>query len=241
MNLRELGLDLQDLRNVEFPTGSLVDGYVLMYDIASGNFQPTAIASHTHVEADITDLDHNAVKFQGYDIEAPGTGHDRGIYFYDETSGTFELVVIPGIEEANPTNPIVTLKDIYVEYLEDNTVSSTTDQVNWTPKATLYFTPIEEGEYFISWQASLANSGQNKGCVAQIILENHNITGFAPVTVGEAINAPIVAGAYNTSSGFIRVTLGTTEHHLHVEFMAEAGTALLKDVRILVQRTLTIV
>ncbi len=39
MNLRNLEFNLEDLSNVDFGTGTLIDGYVVSYDSASGKFQ----------------------------------------------------------------------------------------------------------------------------------------------------------------------------------------------------------
>lgn len=67
---------LNDLGDVAaFPT----DGQALVYDDGSGLWIASFATpgSHTHVEADITDLDHDAVKIQGRDVDpsAPSEGY----------------------------------------------------------------------------------------------------------------------------------------------------------------------
>ena len=47
------------------------------------------MAGHTHVEANITDLDHDAVKIMGVPVTAPNAGNDQEAIIYDDASGTF--------------------------------------------------------------------------------------------------------------------------------------------------------
>jgi hypothetical protein len=45
---------------------------------------------HTHVEANITDLDHNAQKIKGVPVVAPNAGNDQQALIYDDASVTFK-------------------------------------------------------------------------------------------------------------------------------------------------------
>jgi hypothetical protein len=88
-------LDITELDGITI-TAPVADNEVLAYDTGSGDWinQTAAEASlsavgHQHVEADITDLDHDAVKIQGADVPAPLAGDDQKALVYDAASGDF--------------------------------------------------------------------------------------------------------------------------------------------------------
>ena len=93
----------------------------------------------------------------------------------------------------------------------------------------LTFTPEVAGDYFVIWQAELANTGNNKGCFVRVQLND-------TTTIGESINAPIVANAYATASGFTKVTLAVSSQNVDVDFLSQSGTAKIRKVRVLVKR-----
>jgi len=50
---------------------------------------------HTHVETDITDLDHDAQKIKGSPVEAPVAGQDGYLMYWDETTSTIKWTLNP--------------------------------------------------------------------------------------------------------------------------------------------------
>jgi hypothetical protein len=52
---------------------------------------------HTHVEANITDLDHNAQKIKSVPVSTPVAGDDQKALIYDLASDSFILADVGGV------------------------------------------------------------------------------------------------------------------------------------------------
>jgi len=76
---------LNDLLDVD--AGSPADGQVLAWDAGASEWVPVTVsgAGHTHVESEITDLDHDAVKLQGRDLAATAPA-DGEILIWNDTA-----------------------------------------------------------------------------------------------------------------------------------------------------------
>ena len=59
-------------------------------NLAKG-WEAKAEASHTHIESEITDLDHDAVAIQGVDVDAPVAGDDGKFLRYNHSGPGFSL------------------------------------------------------------------------------------------------------------------------------------------------------
>jgi hypothetical protein len=88
-------LDFADLNGITI--SSPADNEVLAYDTGSGDFinQTPAEAGlsavgHTHIETDITDLDHDAQKIKGISVDAPNAGNDGQVIYYDDGASAFK-------------------------------------------------------------------------------------------------------------------------------------------------------
>ena len=167
--------------------------------------------AHTHTESEITDLEHNAVKIQGKNVDAPQAGDDGKIYVYNETGQKFSL----------------DKKGIYYsDYTEDETESTTTDSVNWQQKLRLSYIAEKTGNYMIYWTAEIANTSTNKG--TQVRLEEDDTTELNMTTAFSP------SADYFTISGFKRVTISDTNPHtFDLDFKVDTtGTAKIRRARI---------
>jgi hypothetical protein len=88
-------LDITELDGITI-TAPVADNEVLAYDTGSGDWinqtaaeAALSVTGHQHVEADITDLDHDAQKIKGVPVTAPNAGNDQQAIIYDDASGTF--------------------------------------------------------------------------------------------------------------------------------------------------------
>lgn len=50
-----------------------------------------SLSGHTHTEANITDLDHDATKIKGMTVDTPGAADDNKVLTYDHTNTKFKL------------------------------------------------------------------------------------------------------------------------------------------------------
>jgi len=166
-------------------------------------------------ESDILDLEHNAIKIQGSPVDIPQTDDDAKILTYDQENNRF----------------ILTIKGIYYsDYVEDESQSSTTDEITWTPKLRLTYIPLLSGNYIISWQAEIANSNANKGVECRLEQDD-------TIELAYSLNAPIVAFGWATCGGFKRIFLDTNSHTFDVDFKLEnTGTAYIRRVRIEIRK-----
>jgi len=120
-----------------------------------------------------------------------------------------------------PTGPSFSLT-----YVEDETVSSTTDKVNWQPKLRMNFTPPSTGDYLLEWSLEFSNSKYDKSTYVQIELDD--IT-----QINHMVSDPDRAGEYTNYSGLKKLNFADTNlHTIDVEFKAEADTASIRRVRL---------
>ena len=88
-------LDFVDLNGITI-TGPVADNELLAYDTGSGDFinqTPTeaglSATVHTHVEVDITDLDHDAQKIKGFPVDTPNAGDDQKALTFDNPTNSY--------------------------------------------------------------------------------------------------------------------------------------------------------
>jgi len=214
--------NISDLADVLFDTGTPTDGQVLTYDSGTSKWKaetPSAGAGdmlksvYDTGDNGVVDNAENTQAIKGKPVDAPATGatDDNKVLTYDAGNDKF----------------ILTSKGIYFSsYTEDETESTTTDDVNWQNKETLVYTAPEAGNYLLGWTAEIANSGANKGTYFRVIMDN--VTGGSATELNTSLNAPIVANGWLTSTGFKRVTLDTNQHTFDLDFKAETSTSTAK-------------
>ena len=111
-----LGLD----NLVDVTIASPADDEVLAYDTGTSEFinQTAAEAGvsevgHEHVEADITDLDHNAQKIKGTPVSTAVAGDDQKALIYDLTTDSYILADVGGVTPtlAMPPSLYITMRN----------------------------------------------------------------------------------------------------------------------------------
>ena len=276
--------DLSDLHN--HANKALLDTYDQTNADITDAVSKKHNEAHTHLEIDITDLDHDALKIKGITVDDSGIGtgkylkYDGANLIYDTPAGAGgdmlksiydigdngivdkaealndgssgdanncpasevrdhldDLVTdrkhltddqegaAENADTPSSSNPFVTASALVelagIVYVEDESESTTTDDVNWQQKLRLTFTPPEAGDYWIHWSVEAANSGANKGTYIQ--LEQDDTT-----QINTSLNAPIVANGYLNVDGFKKVTLDTSQHTFDIDFMANTSTSTAK-------------
>jgi len=156
---------------------------------------------HTHIEDDITDLEHNAIKIQGFPIDMPSTGEDRFYLQYNHTLGKWQLNVPTGLEEVSTSNPIATAKDIFSKMAVSEEESTTTSD-EYQQKVRLTVTDIEPGEYMLAWSCAVYNGVANKGVAIRVQQDDS-------IVINEGSLGLVLANAYTVQTGFARVEIGT--------------------------------
>lgn len=140
--------------------------------------------------------------------------------------GTTDGVVLMFIED-------LTLIRVYagITYTEDDTVSSTTDAVNWQQKLRLSFAADVVGDYMLHWNAEIGSNSNNKGC--EMRLQQDDTT-----ELNYSVNASIVRNSYASVSGFKKVTLNDTNTHtFDLDYRVEhTGTARIRRTRMQIRR-----
>jgi len=115
-----------------------------------------------------------------------------------------------------------------ITYASDETESTTTS-LSFQQKLRMSYTPLALGDYIIEWTAEIATNSNNKGC--EVRLEQDDTT-----ELNIALNAPIVAGAYITASGFKMITFSDLNTHtFDIDFRAEAASTTAKVRRVRIQ------
>jgi len=119
-----------------------------------------------------------------------------------------------------PTGPSFSLT-----YTEDETVSATTDKVNWQLKLRMNFTPPSVGDYFLEWSLEMANSRADKSTYVQVELDD-------TTQINTEVHDPDIIEEYSNHSGFKKLTFADTNlHTIDIDFKAESDTALIRRAR----------
>lgn len=237
MNLREIFADKIHDIPIDAPASGQ-DGYTLVYNETLNKYEwvEITLGAHTHVEADITDLEHNAIQIQGIPVESPGSGDDGKFYQYNQSLNTFELVEISGLDEVTPDNPIATYNDIYSAYIADDTESTTTNN-EYQQKVRLTVTVPIPGDYMVMFSCEVYNSVANKG-VRVRMQQNDTIT----LTLNESSSGLVLAGSYMSIAGFAKATIGSGSTNFDLDYCRSVGnppyTVGIRRARIYLKRTL---
>ena len=146
-----------------------------------------------------------------------------------EHSNKAELdLVTDGDHDVRTDNPheVTVSQVLLMTYVEDETVSSTTDKVNWQQKLRMNFTPPSIGDYLLEWSVEISNSKVDKSTYAQIELDD-------TTQINSIVSDPDIAGEYTNHSGFKKLNFADTNlHTIDVDFKAEAETASIRRVRL---------
>jgi len=238
---------------------TIVAGSIVRYSGAIGSYFPqitlaqaNSIANTQNVvgmaTADIANGAYGYVTRFGkvHNINTSGFSLGEEIYLDPDTAGAITptrpdiAVVIGFVLNVGTTDGAVlmfledlTLIRVYagITYVEDETISSTTDAVNWQQKLRLSYAADVIGDYMLHWNAEIGSDSNNKGCELQLQLDDATELNYS-------VSAPIVANSYASVSGFKKVTLNDLNTHtFDLDYRVEStGTARIRRARMQIRR-----
>ncbi len=165
-------IDASRIRGVDVDSTAPTSGQVLRHNgtlWVPATLVPSdagaAPASHTHVEADVTDLDHDAVRLQGRDIAstAPSSGQVlkwNGSQWAPATDQTGAVATMPGIK-ALPTESDGSISGVWgdvnfsvTDWVQGNWAIGSPPDGNW-----LECTETDPGYYIVTGRITWTSSG----------------------------------------------------------------------------------
>ena len=125
-----------------------------------------ADAVHTHVEADITNLDHDAQKIKSKLVVAPTANDDGKRLVYRVAEDRFQL------EHSGAGGGGVSFPFSYFFHAQDLRTSSTTNSLSWSDKLMLRIENIPEGLYRIGWFYQWSVRNANKFFNGRVVVDD---------------------------------------------------------------------
>jgi len=143
-NIQDIGTNTHDDIDAHIADATSNPHMVTLSDVGG------APVVHTHVEADITDLDHDAVKIQGVPVDDSAIA-DGKVLVYDSTTGDLQYEFIEGGGgEFNPEYQQATSEG------ESSTTSET-----YQLKLRLTTSSLPSGTYIIQWNYEIDGNGDH--------------------------------------------------------------------------------
>lgn len=165
-----------------------------------------ADVTHTHIENDIVDLEHNAVKIRDKLVQAPTEEDDGKRLVYRHDSDSFVL------EPSGYGGGGVSFPFSYFYCVSDPKESSTTDYCRWHTKLKL-IVKIPAGKYRIGWNYQWALFNNNKEFMARVVIDDKDIMYHA--------QRPKYYRDTYYNSGFRYIDLEEGEHVIYLDYKPE--------------------
>lgn len=166
---------------------------------------------HTHVENDITDLVHDAVKIRHKDVQTPTVSDDGKRLVYRTNSDSFVL------ESSGYGGGGVSFPFSYFYRASDAKWSSTTDYISWHTKLKLYTEEIPNGTYRVGWFYQWRLSSTSRMFMSRITVDGKEI-----------MNSSCEPKDYwneDMASGFRYIDLTEGEHTITLDYKVNRHNA----------------
>jgi len=185
------------------------------------NIDTKADLRHTHVESDITNLVHDAVKIHGRPIDKPQPEDDGKRIIYNASENKFELRQ-SGSGGGGESFPF----SYFYRVASPEKVSTTAYEEKWYEKTKLVVN-VPEGTYRIGWYYQWLCTSTSRSIIVNLFEDGVDLHDYRFDGILYSEVEPKDYRCYYTDSGFRYIELDEGEHTFRLRFQASRHGAVV--------------